>query len=118
MQWLVRDDVPPAKCLFTFGLLPRYIDAAQPPSKRKPFASIRGQQWSHTAQVVVPGESLEAVHRELARQRETAGEMRYAKVIMTLGDVLAGDFFNVYVKQGRWGSCALCAFFLGMSWMC
>ena len=100
MQWLARDDVPPAKCLFTFGLLPGYIDAAQPPTKRKPFSSIRGQQWSHTVQMLVPVESLEAVRQELARQTNTAGDIHYAKVIMTLGDVLAGEFFNVHVKQG------------------
>ena len=103
MQWLGRDDVPPAKCLFTFGLLPRHIDATQPPTKRKPFSSIRGQQWSHAAHALVPAESLVAVRQELARLRTAtaAGEVRYAKVIMALGDVLAGDFFNVYVKQGR-----------------
>lgn len=98
MQWLTRDDYEPAKCFFAHGTLPAFVDLAQPPTKRKPWSSIQSYRWIHTVNIVAPEEARAALERLLSGE---AGEIRYAKVKMSLTDVLTGDFFNVYIKQGQ-----------------
>jgi len=43
-----KDQGPDAKCYFTHTLLPQYVDDKQPPTKRKPFATILGHSFVHT----------------------------------------------------------------------
>ena len=51
------------------------------------------------ADLVLPAELLEAVEMQL--QRLKVDGVRFAKVIMSLREVVEGDFFNEYIKKGR-----------------
>ncbi|KAI9670528.1 MAG: hypothetical protein M1831_005748 [Alyxoria varia] len=94
----LKDEKPPPKNFFTHGILPGYIEAEQLPTKKKPFSTIWGLRWLHTVDILLPVELREAVQKELAAWK--VEELRYAKVIMSLGDIVEGDFFNEYVKKG------------------
>lgn len=96
LPWL-RDDRPSPKCIYTRTALPSYVDQAQPPQKRKPFSSIRGLAWAHTVDLNIPTEISQLLETEITR----LNNLRYAKVIMKLVDVLEGDFFNEYIKKGN-----------------
>lgn len=38
-------------------------------------------------------------------------DIRYARVIMTLSEILEGSFFNTYIKQGdRFLECLVCSY--------
>ncbi len=94
---LAKTDEPPSKCLFTHGRIPAFVDESQPPTKRKPFSSILAQKWSHTVDLILPAELLDAMESKLEGDK---GCVRFAKVMMSLEQVVEGDFFNTYVKKG------------------
>ena len=110
---LLKSDRRPQKCQITSSTLPAFIDPLQPPQKSAPFNALWALKWCHTIDILLPAELRDVIKQTETRQLELARLMkqnnRYAKVIMKLGQVLEGDFFNEYVKKG-W-SCAvnLCA---------
>lgn len=104
MQWLARNDTPPAKCFFSHGTLPNYVDTAQPPTRRKPFTTIVDQRWSHTVQMLLPVELLDFVQQKI---QQLAAGFCYAKVKMSLSGLISGEFFGVYIKKGPGDSSCL-----------
>lgn len=107
-----------AKCFFAHTLLPQFIDDNQPPTKRKPFSTFYAQPFNHSVcphvlfltllefclhdsklDLAVP----ESVASKVQQAIKTAGgELQYAKVHLKLQDVLTGDFFNHYIKTGKY----------------
>ncbi|CAK7239156.1 MAG: hypothetical protein STHCBS139747_000584 [Sporothrix thermara] len=69
---------------------------------RKPWASIQGLDYVSQVDLVLPHECIDDVRAALAARLSTAGSQppRYARVAMTLGQVLQGAFFTEYVKAG------------------
>ncbi|KAK0659842.1 Ribonuclease P protein subunit p40 [Lasiodiplodia hormozganensis] len=95
---ILNDNAPSAKCYFTHAMLGEHVDDKQPPTKKKPFNTILAQPFSHTADLVLPDEVYEVVRKELDG---TVGEFHYARVYMSLGEIIEGDFFNHYIKTGN-----------------
>ncbi|KAK8156306.1 ribonuclease P 40kDa subunit-domain-containing protein [Phyllosticta citrichinensis] len=87
-----NENGPASKCIFTHSVLPEHIDDRHPPTKKKPFATITELPFAHTAKV----------HRAFKQQLDgDVGSFHYARVYMTLGEIVDGDFFNDYVKTGN-----------------
>ena len=57
MSQILQNDKSASKCFVLHGILPQYIDPKQPPSKKKPFATILNQPMNHTV--------MSLGHREL-----------------------------------------------------
>jgi len=57
-------DAPTSKFFSSRGALPQFVDPKQPPSKRKPFATILNQPINHTVEghitMKAPGKLAEA----------------------------------------------------------
>lgn len=106
-----------AKCFFAHTLLPQFIDATQPPTKRKPFSTFYAQPFNHSVcshfltrihlkhcshdsklDIAVPDSVASKVQQAI---KTAGGDLRYAKVHLKLKDVLTGDFFNYYIKTGN-----------------
>lgn len=47
--------------------------------------------------LILPAEVHDAVSEQLAKASKPP---RYSRVVMSLGDVLQGDFFTEYIKRG------------------
>jgi len=101
---LLKSDRKPQKCQITSSALPTFVDPYQPPQKPAPFNALRALKWCHTIDVLLPAELRDIIQQTEARELELSRlekqNDRYAKVIMKLGEVLEGDFFNEYVKKG------------------
>ncbi|KAK7624572.1 ribonuclease P 40kDa subunit-domain-containing protein [Phyllosticta citricarpa] len=95
-----NENGPASKCIFTHSVLPEHIDERHPPTKKKPFATITELPFAHTASadLILPREVHEAVKQQLDGN---VGSFQYARVYMTLGEIVEGDFFNDYIKTGN-----------------
>jgi ribonuclease P/MRP protein subunit RPP40 len=91
-----NDAVDP-KMHVSHGLLPPYIDAGQPPTKRSPWCQIQKISFIHTLTMLMPDEMYEIIWNALDAEVK---KIKYAKVIMKLQEVLEGDFFTEYIKKG------------------
>ncbi|CAK7230955.1 hypothetical protein SBRCBS47491_007765 [Sporothrix bragantina] len=117
----------PAKCFFSHGIM-GHIDPAQPPAiesvpssslsstqpsstpgapntakrLKKPWSSIQALNFVSQVDLVLPRNFADEVQAKLAQRPPTASSQpqRYARVAMTLGQVLQGAFFTEYVKAG------------------
>lgn len=114
-----------AKCFFSHGVM-GHIDAAQPPAieaipptqlpsepstasvpntakrLKKPWSSIQSLNFVSQLELVVPQASADLIQRTLAeRTSASSAQPKYARVVMTLGQVLDGAFFTEYVKAGN-----------------
>lgn len=102
---LLKSDRRPQKCLITSSTLPAFIDPSQPPQKPAPFGALWALKWCHTVDILLPAELRDIIKETEARQLElariTKQNDKYAKVIMKLGWVIEGDFFNEYIKKGE-----------------
>jgi len=47
--------------------------------------------------LLLPAELLQVVQQEIVSQ---LGNWQYAKVMMSLGEIIEGDFFTEYIKKG------------------
>ncbi|MCJ1223615.1 hypothetical protein MMC12_000258 [Toensbergia leucococca] len=92
------DDLPKSKCYLSHGTLPQFIDPSQPPSKKKPFATVLSQSFTHTLDLVLPEELYELIWKDVESE---VGLVRYSRVIMPLSVLLEGDFFSSYIKTGN-----------------
>ncbi|GAM82099.1 hypothetical protein ANO11243_000780 [Dothideomycetidae sp. 11243] len=92
------DNAPDPKCYFTHVRLPQHIDHQQPPTKKKPFSCILERPFNQTVDILGPDDTIRVLRDKL--QPVTAG-LRYARVHMKLLDLVQGDFFNTYIKQGN-----------------
>ncbi|KAK5137372.1 hypothetical protein LTR08_008950 [Meristemomyces frigidus] len=90
------DRVKP-KCYFTQATLPTFVDHGQPPMKKKPFSTVAKQSFSHTLDVVLLASAVDRFSQALA---SGPGTLHYARVHMKLSELVAGDFFDQYIKSG------------------
>lgn len=115
MVYLGTRDGPDPKCYFTSSVLSNFVNHEQIPTKKKPFSTISTQPFSHTVvafhqtiypaadqmsqlSLVLPKSDAETLKQTLS---DVKGTLQYAKVYMTLGDLIEGDFFNHYIKTGE-----------------
>ncbi|KAJ4028518.1 hypothetical protein NW752_000779 [Fusarium irregulare] len=84
------------KCFVTYGTM-GHVDTNQAPRKSKPWAAITSLDFIHKVDLILPAEVHDAVSEQLAK---TSMSPRYSRVVMSLGDVLQGDFFTEYIKRG------------------
>ncbi|KXJ91649.1 ribonuclease P 40kDa subunit [Microdochium bolleyi] len=86
------------KCFVTYGTM-SHPDPKQLPSKGKPWSAVLAQDFVHKVDLILPQDVAELVRDKL----EAAALLvpTYHRVIMTLGQVLEGDFFTEYIKLGN-----------------
>ncbi|CZS78425.1 unnamed protein product [Fusarium graminearum] len=84
------------KCFVTHGTM-GHVDTKQAPRKGKPWAAITSLDFFHKVDLILPVEVHDAVSKQLAKTDELP---RYSRVVMSLGDILQGDFFTKYIKKG------------------
>ncbi|KND87560.1 Ribonuclease P protein subunit p40 [Tolypocladium ophioglossoides CBS 100239] len=103
-------------CFVTYGTM-GHVDLKQPPQRSEPWMTIAAQDFIHKVprvptsriprpliwltvlkvDLIVPRECYAVLHQKLVEQRQ---QPCYARVTMTLGQVLEGDFFTEYIKKG------------------
>ncbi|KAL2019304.1 hypothetical protein VTK56DRAFT_9771 [Thermocarpiscus australiensis] len=86
-----------SKCYVTYGVM-GHLDPKQPPSKGKPWATFTSQDFVHRADLIVPQEMFDVVQAKLVRDRPAP---EFKRVIMSLHDILSGEFFAEYIKKGN-----------------
>ncbi|KAI0803927.1 ribonuclease P 40kDa subunit-domain-containing protein [Xylaria sp. FL0064] len=85
-------------CFVTYGKM-SYPDTSNLPVRVKPWSTLLSQDYIHRVDLVLPEELLQLVkERTLDDPAQTPC---YHRVIMTLGQVLRGDFFTQYIKIGN-----------------
>ncbi|KAJ1334225.1 ribonuclease P subunit [Microdochium nivale] len=86
------------KCFVTYGTM-GHPDPKQLPTKGKPWSAVLAQDFIHKVDLIMPQDAVELVKDKL----EAASLLvpSYHRVIMTLGQVLEGDFFTEYIKLGN-----------------
>lgn len=104
------------KCFVTYGTM-SYPDPDQLPTKAKPWSTLLSQDYVHKVRELSFDEALSQQHAHtyqidlilpeallrLVKEKildDTARIPSYQRVIMTLGQVLEGDFFTQYIKIG------------------
>ncbi|KEQ94842.1 hypothetical protein AUEXF2481DRAFT_40798 [Aureobasidium subglaciale EXF-2481] len=86
--------LPAPKCYFSSTTLPSYLDPAQQPTKKAPFNLLHSAPYYNTLTFLSPTSStLTSTLSGLAT--------RYAKLQLTLLDLLTGDLFNKHIKTGN-----------------
>ncbi|KAK1976045.1 ribonuclease P 40kDa subunit [Colletotrichum cereale] len=85
------------KCFVTYGTM-AHVEPKQLPTKGKPWAPILNQGFNHKVELILPQECYEVVHQKLVQELAAP---TFHRVIMTLGQVLDGAFFNEYIKRGN-----------------
>ncbi|KAI0869467.1 ribonuclease P 40kDa subunit [Hypoxylon argillaceum] len=86
------------KCFVTYGIM-SYPDPNQLPTKAKPWSTLLSQDYVHKIDLILPQELLQFVKERIID--DTTRIPSYHRVIMTLGQVLEGDFFTQYIKIGN-----------------
>ncbi|KAL2756468.1 hypothetical protein ACRALDRAFT_1081689 [Sodiomyces alcalophilus JCM 7366] len=86
-----------SKCFITYGSM-AHVEQGKLPTKGKPWHPILQQGFNHKIDLVLPEECYELVKQKLVEQRCPPV---YHRVIMTLGQILDGLFFNEYIKKGN-----------------
>jgi len=82
------------KVYFTHSVLPSYIDPLNVSTKKYPFRAIAAQPSSHALDLLLPSELYALVRDKLA-------STYYARVHMSLADILSPDFLTTYIKHGN-----------------
>ncbi|KAF5696283.1 ribonuclease P MRP subunit POP1 [Fusarium globosum] len=96
------------KCFVSYGTM-GYLDTKQTPRKGKPWTAVMSMDFIHKVDLILPSEAYDAACQQLSNARHAP---RYSKVVMSLGDILQGDFFTEYIKKGK--QFALCLSVLTM----
>ncbi|KAJ8132930.1 hypothetical protein O1611_g700 [Lasiodiplodia mahajangana] len=76
-----------------------YPDPNQLPAKAKPWSTLLSQDYIHKIDLILPEELSQLVKEKILD--DTTRIPCYHRVIMTLGQVLVGDFFTQYIKIGN-----------------
>ncbi|KAF5022336.1 hypothetical protein F66182_5623 [Fusarium sp. NRRL 66182] len=74
-----------------------HVDTKQAPQKGKPWSATKSLDFIHKVDLILPAEAYDPVREQLADAQKRP---RYSKVVMSLGDILQGDFFTEYIKKG------------------
>ncbi|KAF6834503.1 ribonuclease p protein subunit [Colletotrichum musicola] len=85
------------KCFVSCGTM-AHVEPRQLPTKGKPWAPILGQGYNHKVDLILPQECYELVLQKLVKEMAPP---TFYRVVMTLGQVLDGAFFNEYIKTGN-----------------
>ncbi|KAK7964068.1 hypothetical protein PG996_008242 [Apiospora saccharicola] len=85
-----------SKCFTTYGTM-SYPDPKQLPTKGKPWSVLLAQDFIYKVDVIIPAESVDKIKEKLSNDIFAP---KYSRVIMTLGDILTGQFFTQYIKIG------------------
>ncbi|KAF2661442.1 hypothetical protein K491DRAFT_587237 [Lophiostoma macrostomum CBS 122681] len=104
-----KDDGRSPKIAFTHSLLPGYIDPQNVSTKKKPFSVINAQKFSHTLDLILPAEIYDLISTRLdltsspstTSAASSIGRSQYARVYMSLSEILSGDFFTSYIRHGN-----------------
>ncbi|KAF5695472.1 ribonuclease P MRP subunit POP1 [Fusarium denticulatum] len=96
------------KCFVSYGTM-GYLDTKQAPRKGKPWTAVMSLDFIHKVDLILPSEAYDAACQQLSNAQNAP---RYSKVVMSLGDILQGDFFTEYIKKGK--NNALCLSILTM----
>ncbi|ROT36729.1 ribonuclease P 40kDa subunit [Sodiomyces alkalinus F11] len=75
-----------------------HVEQGKLPTKGKPWHPILHQGFNHKIDLVLPDECYELVKQKLVERRAPPV---YYRVVMTLGQILDGLFFNEYIKRGN-----------------
>jgi len=92
-----RDSGPDTKIYFTHSLLPTYIDPQNVSTKKYPFAAFNKQRFSHALDLILPAEMYDLIQDKL----ELFATSQYARVHLTLSDILEEEFLDTYIKHGN-----------------
>ncbi|KAI0396390.1 ribonuclease P 40kDa subunit [Xylariaceae sp. FL0594] len=87
-----------SKCFVTYGSM-SHPNTSQLPTQAKPWSALLSQDYIHKVDLILPQELLQLVQEKLLS--DDTRVPRYRRVIMTLGQVLEGDFFTQYIKIGN-----------------
>ncbi|KAF6804007.1 ribonuclease p protein subunit [Colletotrichum sojae] len=85
------------KCFVSYGTM-AHVEPRQLPTKGKPWAPVLGQGYNHKVDLILPQECYELVLQKLVKEMAPP---TFYRVVMTLGQVLDGVFFNEYIKTGN-----------------
>ncbi|CAO2650792.1 Nn.00g020840.m01.CDS01 [Neocucurbitaria sp. VM-36] len=91
---------PDMKFYFSHSVLPSYIDPQNVSTKKKPFSTFHKQHFSHTLHLVLPEETWELVRTAL-RAHPLLASPYYARVHLSLSDILSPEFLDYYIKTGN-----------------
>ncbi|KAF3067057.1 hypothetical protein GL218_08896 [Daldinia childiae] len=86
-----------SKCFVTYGVM-GHPDPQKLPSKGKPWSTLLSQDFVHKVDLILPAELVQLVEDKLTGDPSRAPE--FYKVIMTVGQIVEGDFFTEYIKIG------------------
>ncbi|KAK4134075.1 hypothetical protein BT67DRAFT_449671 [Trichocladium antarcticum] len=86
-----------SRCDVTHGVM-GHLDPAQPPSKGKPWATLTNLDFVHKADLILPQEVFDVVQEKLVTDRPAP---EFKRVVMSLHDILSGDFLTEYIKKGN-----------------
>ncbi|KAI0160864.1 ribonuclease P 40kDa subunit [Hypoxylon sp. FL1284] len=86
-----------SKCSVTYGVM-SHPDPRKVPSKGKPWSTLLAQDFVHRVDLIFPDEVLQLVRDNIVGNPSRAPT--FYKVIMSLGQILEGDFFTEYTKAG------------------
>ncbi|OBT40204.1 hypothetical protein VE00_08730 [Pseudogymnoascus sp. WSF 3629] len=81
-------------CFVTHGAM-GHLDPAQPPVKRKPYATILAVPF---AELILPQELYESIQSDMDSKFSVP---TYSRVILPLAELLSGEFFTEYIKKGN-----------------
>ncbi|KAJ4367268.1 hypothetical protein N0V83_006849 [Neocucurbitaria cava] len=93
------DSVPDTKIYFSHSLLPSYIDPQNVSTKKKPFSTFHAQHFTHTLHLTLPSETWDLVRTAL-QTNPLLSNPHYARVHMSLAELLDAEFLAYYIKQG------------------
>ncbi|KAH7397111.1 ribonuclease P 40kDa subunit-domain-containing protein [Pyrenochaeta sp. MPI-SDFR-AT-0127] len=94
------DSGPDTKTYFSHSVLPAYIDPHNVSMKKQPFSTFNKHHFSHRLDLIIPEELWEAVRLAL-ENNDRLGRPQYARVHMTLGEIIESEFLESYIKQGN-----------------
>ncbi|KIW06679.1 uncharacterized protein PV09_02384 [Verruconis gallopava] len=93
---ITKDKERLPRCYFSYCALSNYKDQDRLPTKQQPFKAINHYTPAHTTDLMLPEELYALVEGKLFGKL-----FSYARVYMSLLDIVSGDFFNQYVKAGN-----------------
>ncbi|KAI1326482.1 ribonuclease P 40kDa subunit [Xylariaceae sp. FL0255] len=87
-----------SKCFVTYGTM-GHPDVKQLPNKVKPWSTLLCQDYIHKVDLILPEELLHLIKDSVLGQPRAMPS--YYRVIMTLRQILEGEFFTQYIKIGN-----------------
>ncbi|KAM4066986.1 ribonuclease subunit [Hirsutella rhossiliensis] len=83
-------------CFVTYGTM-GHVDRKQLPQRGNPWTAIAAQDFIHKVDLIAPQEFFSVLYEKLVEQRQ---QPVYARVTMTLGQLLEANFLTECIKEG------------------